>query len=138
MNGASGKIRKGGLDHEGSLGEEAAAADVTTLNIPTPCLSSSGELVGSIISIDHFGNLITSIDQQTLLRFKGERRWGDLAIRLGRSAIQGLSTSYDAVKKGAPICIIGSRNLLEIAVNQQDARTYFRAAVGQTIRVKRA
>ncbi|MDY6988788.1 MAG: SAM-dependent chlorinase/fluorinase [Thermodesulfobacteriota bacterium] len=119
-----------------SLGEKVGASDVTTLKIPTPYLSSPRELVGSVMSIDHFGNLITNIDQQTLERFKGEARWADLVIRLGRFTIQGLSTSYDAVKKGAPICIMGSRNLLEIALNRQDARTYFKATVGQTIRVK--
>jgi len=119
-----------------SLGEEVAVADVTTLDIPTPYLSSPGELVGRVLSIDHFGNLVTNIDEQTLERFKGEGAWADLVIRLGRSTIQGLSTSYDSVKKGGPICVMGSRNLLEIAVNQQDARTYFKATVGQTIRVK--
>jgi len=119
-----------------SLGEKVGASDVTTLKIPAPYAASPSELVGSVISIDHFGNLITNIDQQALERFKGEGRWADLVIRLGRFTIQGLSTSYDAVKKGAPICIIGSRNLLEIAVNRQDARTYFKATVGQTIRVK--
>jgi hypothetical protein len=119
-----------------SLGEETGTSDMVTLPIPTAYLSSAGELVGSILWIDHFGNLVTNIDQDALKRFRGERAWADLVICLGRSTIQGVSTSYNAVKKGAPICLIGSRNLLEISVNQQDARTYFKARVGQTIRVK--
>jgi S-adenosylmethionine hydrolase len=121
-----------------SLGPKIRVSDMTTLDIPTPFVSSGHELVGNIISIDHFGNLVTNIDQETLEGFKGESTWADLVIRIGRSIIQGVSTSYDSVKTGAPVAIVGSRNLLEISVNRKDARTYFKAGVGQTIRVKGA
>ncbi|MDY6955148.1 MAG: SAM-dependent chlorinase/fluorinase, partial [Thermodesulfobacteriota bacterium] len=120
-----------------SLGKEAAVGDVTTRHIPTPYLSSPRELVGRVLSIDRFGNLITNIDQHTLEQFQGKGAGADLVVEIGGSLIQGLSRSYDAVKKGAPLSIMGSRNLLEIAVNQEDARTYFRATAGQTVRVKR-
>jgi len=40
------------------------------------------------------------------------------------------------VKGGAPIAIIGSRNLLEIALNQGDARAHFKARIGQAVKVR--
>ena len=124
-----------GLDMP-SLGKEIGLSDVVTLDIPTPFMSSAGELVGNIISIDHFGNLITNIDQEALERFRQHQGSEGITIRVGQFKIQGISTSYDSVQKGVPLAIVGSRQLLEISVNQADARTYLDASIGQTVRVE--
>jgi S-adenosylmethionine hydrolase len=109
---------------------------MVTLDVPAPFLSPRNELVGKILSIDAFGNLVTNIHQETFMRFGDRQGLENVVITLGRSKIQGVSTSYDSVKTGSPVAVFGSRKLLEIAVNQMDARTYFKARVGQTIRVK--
>ncbi|NVM56868.1 MAG: SAM-dependent chlorinase/fluorinase [Desulfobacterales bacterium] len=118
------------------LGQRLALSDIITLDIPAPFLSSGHELVGNIISIDHFGNLVTNIDHETFERFRDEQRSEDIVIRLGKFKIQGVSKSYDSVQTGSPLAVFGSRNLLEISVNQADARTYFKANIGQAIRLK--
>jgi S-adenosylmethionine hydrolase len=118
------------------LGPKITLSDMVTLDLPAPFLSARHELVGKILSIDAFGNLVTNIDQETFMRFGHGQGLEDVVITLGRSKIQGVSTSYDAVKTGFPLAVFGSRKLLEIAVNQMDARTHFEARVGQTIRVK--
>lgn len=120
------------------LGQEIRLSDIVTLDLPAPFLSSPQELVGEILSIDAFGNLMTNIDEETLTRFGHEQGLEDVVIHLGGAKIQGVSTSYDSVKTGSPVAVVGSRKLLEIAVNQADARTYFKAGVGQTITVKLA
>lgn len=120
------------------LGQEIRLSDIVTLDLPAPFLSSPQELVGEILSIDAFGNLMTNIDEETLTRFGHEQGPEDVVIHLGGAKIQGVSTSYDSVKTGSPVAVVGSRKLLEIAVNQADARTYFNAGVGQTITVKLA
>jgi hypothetical protein len=109
---------------------------MVTLDIPAPSFSAKDELVGKILSIDAFGNLVTNIDQETFMALEHRQGLEDVVITLGRSKIQGISTSYDAVKAGSPVALFGSRKLLEIAVNQMDARTCFKARVGQTIKVK--
>ncbi|MBN1841835.1 MAG: SAM-dependent chlorinase/fluorinase [Deltaproteobacteria bacterium] len=120
-----------------SLGEKLTLDDINTLDIPVPFLSSDGRLLaGEIISIDHFGNLITNIDQKTFEIFTGKRKSGTVVIGLGSSTIQGVSESYDTVKVGDPLAIFGSRNLLEISVNQADASSYFRARVGLAVNVE--
>ena len=124
-----------GLDMS-RLGQEIGPSDVVTLDLPAPFLSARNALVGKILSIDAFGNLVTNIDQETLMRFGSGQRLEDVVITLGRSKIRGVSTSYDSAKAGSPVAVFGSRKLLEIAVNQADARTYFKAGLGQTIRVK--
>ena len=119
------------------LGEKLTLDDINTLDIPVPFLSSDEKLLaGEIISIDHFGNLITNIDQETFEIFTGKRKSGTVVIGLGNSRIQGVSESYDTVKVGDPLAIFGSRNLLEISVNQADASSYFRARVGLAVTVE--
>jgi S-adenosylmethionine hydrolase len=118
------------------LGKEIVLSKITTLDIPAPTVTATDGLVGAVISIDHFGNLVTNISQATLERFKDDAKSKEVMIRLGRFKIQGVSKSYDSVKAGSPVAVFGSRNLLEISLNQGDARTYFRARVGQTIRLQ--
>ncbi|MCK4390143.1 MAG: SAM-dependent chlorinase/fluorinase [Desulfobacterales bacterium] len=119
-----------------SLGQEIAQKDVTRLEVPVASVSARGELTGAVISIDRFGNLITNISEATLERFRENARPEGVVIRLGRSTIQGVSKSYDSVKIGSPVAVVGSRKLLEISLNQGDARRYFKARIGQTIRVR--
>jgi S-adenosylmethionine hydrolase len=119
-----------------SLGQKLGRRDLHRLDIPSPLLSDGDELIGEIISIDHFGNLITNIDQEIFEKFKKGRRSENVVIGLGSSQIRGVSESYDAVKVGSPVALFGSRNLLEISVNQADAHTHFKANIGQAIKVK--
>ena len=124
-----------GLDME-CLGQEVPLSDIAGLDIPAPFVSAANELVGTVMLIDHFGNLVTNISQATLERFKDGARSREVVIRLGGSKIQGVSKSYESVNFGAPLAIFGSRNFLEISLNQGDARTYFGAKIGQTVKVK--
>jgi S-adenosylmethionine hydrolase len=119
------------------LGKAFPPSRLTRFDLLAPFVSAGGELVGKVIAIDHFGNLMTNIDRAGFQAFRGDGQATEIVIRLGRSRIQGLSGSYDGVKIGAPLAIFGSRNLLEISVNQGDARARFKSRVGQTVRVIR-
>jgi len=119
------------------LGPKVQLEDITRLEISEPFISASKELVGTVISIDHFGSLVTNIGHATFERFvKDDARSKEVVIKLGRSKIQGVSKSYDSVKIGSPLAIFGSRNLLEISLNQGDALNYFKARIGQRVKVE--
>ena len=118
------------------LGQEIPLSNITRLDLPAPLVSAGDELVGTVISIDHFGNLITNISQTTFERFADSVKSEKVVIRLGRSRIQGVSKSYDSVNVGAPVAIFGSRNFLEISLNQGDACTYFSAGIGKRVRLR--
>jgi len=118
------------------LGQEIALSDVTRLEIPEALVSATDELVGTVIAIDHFGNLVTNISQVTFERFKDDASLKEVVIRMGRNKILGVSKSYDSAKTGCPVAIFGSRNLLEISLNQGDARSYFKARISQTVRLE--
>jgi len=117
-----------------NFGKRLAEKEVKVLGIAVPTFLDD-ELVGEVISIDRFGNLLTNVDQQTYGRFS-RGKGSEIVIIIGDKQIRGVATSYDAADVGEPVVLFGSRDLLEIAVNQADARTYFGVSVGEPFRVK--
>jgi len=107
----------------------------TTLAYPLPRESNS-DLVGEIIRVDHFGNLITNITREHLSPFLASK---DLIITVGRLTFKKISTTYNDVPEGQPLALIGSSNLLEIAVNMGKAKDYLgrEYGVGTKITVRR-
>jgi S-adenosylmethionine hydrolase len=117
------------------FGKELATKDIYLFDVAVPTLFAD-ELIGEVIAIDRFGNLVTNIDQQTYLEYAEERGPEKIVIRLGDLAIRGVSTSYDGVEIGAPLALFGSRDLLEISVNQAAANTCFGVSVGQSLKLQ--
>jgi S-adenosylmethionine hydrolase len=91
--------------------------DPMPLQVPLPRMEDS-ELVGEIVRIDNFGNLITNITREHLAPFLESK---DLTIRIGSLVLNTLSTTYSDVPEAQPLALIGSSNALEIAVNRGNA-----------------
>lgn len=118
------------------LGTRINVADVVRLEGLNCRISKSGELVGKIVSIDHFGNLITNIDAISLSAFCQTDAFKRLQIRIGSFVIGGLSNTYSDAAPAAALALIGSRGYLEIAVNGGNAAKIMRAQKGDAIRVR--
>ncbi|MBI2957280.1 MAG: SAM-dependent chlorinase/fluorinase, partial [Chloroflexi bacterium] len=86
-----------------------------------------GTLVGRVIDIDRFGNLITDIKDKEVAK-------GDVTVQIGKFTIDGLSRSY-AEKEGL-IALVGSNNYLEIALQNSNAQNYVNGRIGDEVRVK--
>lgn len=117
------------------LGSGLDRNDLVHLSIRKPSISDEGELVGTIVSVDRFGNCITNIDLNCLEKFYKPGSEKNLVIAIGEYEIKGLSKSYDGVGLKQPLAIIGSLGYLEIALNCGRASRHFRAQKGDTIRV---
>jgi len=91
--------------------------DPMPLPVPLP-RNENNALVGEIVRIDHFGNLITNITREHLGPFLESN---DLTIRIGGLVLHNVSTTYSDVPEGQPLALIGSSNALEIAVNGGNA-----------------
>ena len=91
--------------------------DPMPLQVPLPRMEDS-ELVGEIVRIDNFGNLITNITREHLAPFLESK---DLTIRIASLVLNTLSTTYSDVPEAQPLALIGSSNALEIAVNRGNA-----------------
>lgn len=92
--------------------------DYQTMAIPVPEI---GEMTikGTILSFDGFGNAITNIACIHLERLGGQ---SDLKVKAGGTVISGISRNYHQVKKGVPLALLGSSDLLEISLCEGNAR----------------
>jgi len=106
-----------------------AISSVTMLPLPEPYQASDGSLVGHILHIDSFGNLITNIKSDNL-----PQTMQAVTIEVGNQLIPGLSRTY-AEGRGL-LALIGSSGYLEIAVKGGSARALLDAKVGNEVRIK--
>lgn len=125
----------GGVAME-NLGDPMPRKDLVRLDIEKPFVSKNAELVGAIIWIDRFGNLITNIDAAALDGFCRSFQQ-TCGVVIGTHTLIGISKSYAGQAAKSPLAIIGSRGYLEIAVNCGNARDYFNAGKGDRVRVVR-
>lgn len=115
-----------------SVGPPVDTEQLTVLNISGPRMDRSGVLIGEVISVDRFGNLVTNISAGDL-RPLGTAKIG---IYIGKHFVHGLADTYDQGRKNEPLAIIGSRDCLEIAVNGGSAAKLLNVRKGQKVRVK--
>ena len=86
-------------------------------------------LIGEVLHIDGFGNIITNINQtdlaQSIGKFNVELQDISLKLPFGKA--------YAEVNPKEPIALIGSHGFLEIALNQGNAAEKFNAKAGAKI-----
>src|SRR5262245_45371681 len=81
---------------------------------PLPSAALRGaELVGEVITADHFGNLITSVSQHAI---EGLGVADALEVRLGSRDLGKLVSYYEQGEPGVPRAIVGSSGRIEIFV----------------------
>lgn len=93
---------------------------IEQLDLPEP-KQLKNKLVGQIIYIDRFGNLITNITKDNFEHFvKGH----NFKICIADKMITRISHSYLEVKRNQTLAIFGSFGNLEISVAQANAKEY--------------
>jgi S-adenosyl-L-methionine hydrolase (adenosine-forming) len=117
------------------LGPCIALGDLVHLPLPIPRITKSGELIGAVIDIDRFGNLITNIEEGLIQALCESRGSTAVIVGIGGSKIYGMQGSYAGVAPGAGLAIIGSRGTLEISVNRGSARDFFSTTIGDAVMV---
>lgn len=95
------------------------------LDLPVP-REKGGEIIGEVIDIDSFGNLIINI--------LGESLEGKPKVMVGEKHIP-MGKTFSDVEQGKPVAYIGGFGYLEIAVNLGRADTFFGAKVGSKVKV---
>ncbi len=129
----AGFLASGGVPEK--LGPERAIGELVCLDFTLSRSDGQGGLQGAVVSVDRFGNIITNIGRD-LLTSAGE---GDLKqfliVETGAVHPMPLVSSYGAVPAGQLLATIGSRDTLEIAVNQGRAADRLGVAPGAWVRV---
>ncbi|MBL0713532.1 MAG: SAM-dependent chlorinase/fluorinase [Desulfosarcina sp.] len=95
-----------------------------------PQFSGDGPVKGRIVSTDRFGNLVTNIPADLLARLLADDPGQTLQIDMGRQLTTHLHKAYEEASPGEVLAIIGSRQMLEIAINQGSARDHFQVESG--------
>ncbi len=73
-----------------------------------------GAVVGEIVHVDSFGNLISNLGREEL----PEGEWGLMRISVGGRTIEGLHHTYSEAAPGKLLALIGSAGFLEIAMRE--------------------
>ena len=103
--------------------------ELMKIDIPKPVLSGDS-IVGKIIHIDKFGNLITNIKSNMLSYSKKSE------IKIKKLQLNGINNIYDDVRSGKALSLIGSSGYLEISINQGNAKDILCAKIGEKVVVK--
>jgi len=117
------------------LGPRVPPEGMVLLPAAGPRFSETGELVGSLLWADRFGNLVSDIDCDDLEPFLKGSPPGRISVEIGGKRIRGLSRTYSDVGPGDPLALFGSFGFLEAAVNGGSAAERFSAGPGDEIRV---
>ena len=103
-------------------------ATITRLAVPVPRWEA-GSLVGHVLHIDRFGNLVTSIAGDAVLESRDS-----MVVELAGVKVEGLASSYATT--GGPVALIGSHGYLEVALPGGNAATSLGISVGDQVVVK--
>jgi S-adenosylmethionine hydrolase len=106
---------------------------IVQLKYPRPG-QNGNILVGEVISVDSFGNLITNISEHMFRSFVGKQK---AEIHFATERFSTVRHHYSEVASGAPLALFGSSGYLEISMNAGSARDYFMTAAGSTVTVRR-
>ena len=96
------------------------------LPIAKPSVDPDGNVVGQVLHVDRFGNLITNITSSNM---SGK----NITIEVGTRRIQGM-TDYYAQGEGM-MAVVGSSGYLEISLRDGNACDFLEIGVGDEIRV---
>jgi len=93
-----------------------------------------GRLVGEVLYVDGFGNVVTSIPSRVL-----EDQWfgKEFEVKVGEESLKArLVKAYAEVDEGEPLLIPDSFDLVELAVNKGNAAERFKVRVGLRVEVR--
>ncbi len=118
----------------GKLGRPVA--DPVTLDEALPRRVADNVLEGSVVHVDHFGNLVTNISRQDLAALDptGDAR---LEVGIADATIEGVQRAYADAGVGRLLAVIGSSGLLEVSANRRSAADILGVGRGATVRVTR-
>ncbi len=92
-------------------------------------------IIGSVLFIDHFGNIITNISSMQIERFTQPSETLLVQIKDQQLSIP-FHKSYDRVNKNELVALVGSSGFLEISMNQGNAAATLNVSSDDMIQLK--
>ncbi len=104
--------------------------EIITFSLPRPQFRPDRDIVGQVIHVDRFGNLITSIMSKDLVDHSLP---GESVVQIKGQSIRGIVNTYAEVTSGKLLALIGSEGHLEISVSGGSASQTLEAKVGDKV-----
>jgi S-adenosyl-L-methionine hydrolase (adenosine-forming) len=118
-----------------AVGRRVGKKELAALPLAPAVFDRAGPTVtGEVVSLDHFGNLLTNLSRD-LIREAGGPSRPRIFIRIKETLIAGVAPSYGAARPGELLALFGSRGMLEIAINQGSAGRKLAAGPGEPVLV---
>lgn len=111
----------------------SALTDPVRLPWPEPVFATD-LVLGEIIQIDAFGNLVSNIEADSLLSWLAGKRF---RLRVGSVTLTGLHHTYGEAAPGELLALVGSRGYLEIACARGNAARQLHGKVGLPLEIRR-
>ncbi len=99
-------------------------AGLQTFAVPEPRTTAAG-IMGEVIHVDTFGNLVTNLPAELLPRLSAAGR-----LRIGPHTVDRIVRTYGDAKPGTPVALVGSQRFIEAAVVEGRAADVLSARVG--------
>jgi len=119
------------------IGPRKAIEDLACQAFPAARQEADGTLWGTVVAVDRFGNVVTNIGRGLLTSVREDDLKQVSMIKIGNRPAIPLVAAYSAVPVGELLATIGSRDTLEIAVNQGHAGMVLGVVSGVPIHVSR-
>ena len=94
-----------------------------------PEARSDGSMVGQILYIDRFGNLVTNVRRDLLPA-------GGVSIHIAGQTVNGPLAAYAGAKDGEVLALVGSHGYLELAVRNGSAAQVLGVVRGAEVRIQ--
>jgi S-adenosylmethionine hydrolase len=95
-------------------------------------LIKDGKLLGEILHVDTFGNLVSNIEERRFFQFTQARPF---VIRAKGKRIRSLKKGYWEGKKDEAIALFGSGGFLEISVREGTAQKVLKMKRGDPVEI---
>ena len=105
-------------------------AEPVRVTLPQPKIEEK-DLLGEVIHIDPFGNLVTDISKECFEEFPQDE---EVFVEIRGTRIDGMSQSY--VEKDKILAIFGSSRLLEISLSRGRADEFLGVKTGEPVVVR--
>jgi len=114
-----------------AMGPAVDITTLTTLPISDPVVNGA-TLLGEVIRIDSFGNLVTNISPEIVGEFTGNET---IELEIRGEKIKGLQQSYEEGDEGEVIALWGSAGFLEIAMKEKSLHRERGWGKGEKVRI---
>jgi S-adenosylmethionine hydrolase len=99
-----------------------------------PQVEVGNQLIGVVLLVDRFGNLVTNIDRRT---FEAFTHGQPAALKVAGKSIAGVVATYADIRSGEVCALFGSTEHLELAVNGGSAAAALEVGRGAIVEIAR-